>query len=184
MPQLRNPVSHPKVHTPQSPDQLARLQLLVQKMVVPDNPGRFLYRHDFRVQSFLLITLRMPHDMPLPRTGPRLPPRTFPATTPTGVESQPRHRQKDMPSSHVNGNPFTPATIAIMEKSPGRHLPPHEPGFSQNIRNRARAIITAVIEHRMSAPPLIRFILKTVSRRDGPMHRRRSSLGSVGYSIL
>ena len=117
-------------------------------------------------------------------TGGRFPTRTAFATGAAGIEPQASDRHEHMAAADVNSDPFPFTLLAVSEIASGRQAAFHEPGFAQDIRNRAGTIVTGVDLPGMTATPLVGFSLESVTGSDGAFDSGRGVFRRVGEAIL
>ena len=84
----------------------------------------------------------------------------------------------------VKGDPFSVASLAVVQKTARGHLTVHESGFAEDVGDGAGAIVAGVIESGVATAPFVGLVLEAVSSGDGQFDLGGSPSWGVGPAVV
>ena len=84
----------------------------------------------------------------------------------------------------VDGDPFSVASLAVVQKTARGHLTVHESGFAEDVGDGAGAIVAGVIESGVATAPFVGLVLEAVSSGDGQFDLGGSPSWGVGPAVV
>ena len=84
----------------------------------------------------------------------------------------------------VNSNPFSVASLTVVQKTARGHLTVHESGFAEDVGDGAGAIVAGVIESGVATAPFVGLFLEAVSSGDGQFDPSGSPSWGVGPAVM